>query len=84
MLLYDAAGRQTSRPTPPGNQLHYYRELHQAVTAKGPNPVPPHQILAVMAVIDAGRRSAKTGRRTEPALSQKERKHWNYPVKRRI
>lgn len=68
MVLYDAAGRQTSRPTPPGDQLCYYRELHQAVTGKGPNPVPPQQILAVMAVIDAGRRSARSGRRTELQL----------------
>ena len=76
MLLYDAAGRQTSRPTPPGDQLGYYRELHQAVTAKGPNPVPPQQILAVMAVIDAGRRSAQTGHRTELELFPAERQHW--------
>ena len=48
----------------------------QAITAGGPNPVPPHQILAVMAVIDAGRLSAQTGRRTELALSPEERKHW--------
>ena len=75
MLLYDADGRQTSRPTPPGNQLRYYRELHQAITADGPNPVPPQQILAVMAVIDAARLSAQTGRRTELALSPKERRH---------
>ena len=77
MLLYDAAGRPTSRPTPPGNQLCYYRELHQAITTQGPNPTPPQQILAVMAVIDAGRRSAQTGHRTELALSPEERQHWN-------
>ena len=77
MHLYDAAGRQTSIPTPPGNQLHYYRDLQQAITAKGPNPVPPQQILGVMAVIDAGRLSAQTGGRTELALSPEERKHWD-------
>lgn len=77
MLLYDAAGRQTSRPTPPGDQLRYYRELQQAIAAKGPNPTPPHQILGVMAVIDAGRRSAQTGCRTELALSPDERKDWD-------
>jgi len=77
MLLYNADGRQTSLPTPPGDQLRYYRELRQAITAGGPNPVPPHQILAVMAVIDAGRLSAQTGRRTELALSPEERKHWD-------
>jgi predicted dehydrogenase len=79
MLLYDAAGRQTCRATPPGNQLRYYRELHRAITAEGPNPVPPHQILAVMAVIDAARLSAQTGRRTELALSPEERKHCTQP-----
>ena len=79
MLLYDAAGRQQSPLTPPGNQLQYYRELTQAITADGPNPVPPHQILAVMAVIEAAQRSAQTGRRTELALSSDERAQWNNP-----
>ncbi|MCB0933465.1 MAG: oxidoreductase [Mycobacterium sp.] len=79
MLLYDASGRQQSLPTPPGNQLQYYRELTQAITADGPNPVPPHQILAVMAVIEAAQRSAQTGRRTELALSSDERAQWNNP-----
>jgi len=82
MLLYDAAGRQKSLSTPPGNQLRYYRELHEAIAAAGPNPVPRHQILAVMAVIDAGRRSARTGRRTELALSPEERRHWDHPADR--
>lgn len=82
MLLYDTAGRQHSLPTPPGDQLQYYRELTQAITADGPNPVPPHQILAVMAVIEAGQQSAQTGCRTEPALSLEERAHRNYPVNR--
>lgn len=77
MLLYDTAGRQTSLPTPPGNQLRYYRELHQAITGQGPNPVLPRQILSVMAVIDAGRRAAQTGCRTELALSPQERQNWN-------
>ncbi len=73
MLLYDAAGRRHFLPTPAGDQLQYYRELTRAITADGPNPVPPHQILAVMAVIEAAQRSAQTGRRTELALSPDER-----------
>ncbi len=63
--LYDATGAHRRLPTPPGDQLQYYRELQRAMTAGGPNPVPPQQILAVMAVIEAARMSAHTGRRTE-------------------
>lgn len=71
--LYDADGTHRRHPTPPGDQLQYYRELHRAITAGGPNPVPPHQILGVMAVLDAARISAGTGRRTELALTADER-----------
>lgn len=74
--LYDAAGAHRRCPTPPGDQLQYYRELQRAITAGGPNPVPPQQILAVMAVIEAARISAHTGRRTELSLTPDERANW--------
>lgn len=76
MLLYDAAGGQKSIPTPPGDQLQYYRELTQAITTGGPNPVPPQQILAVMAVVEAAALSAQTGRRAELALLPDELTQW--------
>lgn len=41
MLLYDAAGRQQSPLTPPGNQLQRHRELTLAMTADGPNAILP-------------------------------------------
>ena len=77
MLLYDAAGRRHSLPTPAGDQLQYYREVTRAITGDGPNPTSPQQILAVMAVVDAARESARTGHRAELALSQDERAHWD-------
>lgn len=74
--LYDAAGAHRRRPTPPGDQLQYYRELQRAISVGGPNPVPPQQILAVMAVIEAAQTSARTGRRSELALTPDERALW--------
>ena len=77
MLLYDADGRQYRLPTPSGDQLQYYREVGQAISTGGPNPTPSQQILAVMAVVDAARESARTGCRTALPLSQEERAHWD-------
>lgn len=76
LLLYDRSGTPRTISTPAGDQLQYYRLLHQAIARGGPNPVPPHQALAVMAVLDAAVESARTGRRTPLALAADERALW--------
>jgi predicted dehydrogenase len=41
-----------------GDYPAYYRQLRDAILGRGPNPVPPQEALAVMRLLDAGRRSA--------------------------
>ncbi|MFW0794952.1 oxidoreductase [Gordonia sp. CPCC 205515] len=77
LILYDADGASSTMPTPPGDQLQYYRLLQRAIALGDPNPVPPHQALGVMAVIEAAVTSARTGRRTELALTADERALWS-------
>lgn len=75
--LYAAAGPATAAPLPRGDYPAYYAAIHAALRDGGANPVPPHQALAVMAVIDAARRSARSGRRTGLQLTATERAAWN-------
>jgi len=52
-ILYDGAtGNQTEIPVPVGNESAYYTGIREAVFGRQPNPVPPEQALAVMAVLE--------------------------------
>jgi len=53
-----------SRPVEgvPGDYLAYYAAIRDALSGHGPNPVPPKEALAVMALIDLAQRSAAEGR----------------------
>ena len=44
-----------------GNYQAFYAGLCEALRAGGPNPVPPEQAIAVMAILDAGIASARDG-----------------------
>ena len=57
----------------PGDQSRYYAAIAAAIHGEGENPVPPAQAAAVVAVIEAARRSAAEGRMVEPAFSAEER-----------
>lgn len=61
LALFDAQGRRNSMRAPRGDYRRYYAALRDAVLAKGPNPVPPAEALAVMAVIEAGIASRQRG-----------------------
>ncbi|MDP3803456.1 MAG: oxidoreductase [Brevundimonas sp.] len=61
-----ATGRRESVPGPPGDYRAFYDRVAKALTAGGPNPVPPDQALAVMEVLEAGTESAR--RRAEVRL----------------
>lgn len=76
MTVYDGAGEARALPTPAGDQLQYYVQLQRAIAAGGPNPVMPHEALGVMAVIEAGLESARTGAGVAPALTAGERSAW--------
>lgn len=65
LVLYD--GEQSrGLPTLPGDQRDFYRGVAAAVRGEGPNPVMPHEALAVMALIDAGLQSSAERRAIEP------------------
>ena len=55
-----------------GDQRGYYIALREALLGRAPNPVPPEQGAAVMAIIEAGFRSDKEGRRVVPDLTEEE------------
>ena len=46
----------------PGDYPAYYAAIRDALLGHGPNPVPPHEALAVMELIDLAARSAAEGR----------------------
>jgi len=61
---------------PPGNYPAYYAALREAIAGGGEPPVTAAQGCAVMAVLEAGERSAAEGRVVAPDLSPAERLAW--------
>jgi predicted dehydrogenase len=52
-ILYDGAtGEQTEIPAPIGDETAYYVGIREALLGRQPNPVPPEEALAVMAVLE--------------------------------
>ena len=49
----------------PGAHMAYFAGVAQAIRGQGPNPVPPEEALAVMALIELGLRSAAEHRELE-------------------
>jgi predicted dehydrogenase len=58
--LPDGSTQTQNVPNLPGDYLAFYREVCAAIGGRGTNPVPAAQALQVMAVIDAGTKSAGT------------------------
>jgi predicted dehydrogenase len=50
----------------PGRYRQFYASVRDAIHGKAPNPVPPREAAAVMAIIEAAVSSAESGRRTKP------------------
>lgn len=73
LLAYAPDGTVREVPAAPGDQRGFYAGVAAALAGDGPNPVPPAQALAVMAVVEAGRVSAATGARVGLALTTAER-----------
>ena len=61
LRLWDADGERPPRPALSGDQRQIYRQMAAAVRGDAPSPTSSAEILAVMAVLDAGRRSAREG-----------------------
>lgn len=76
LLVYDASGRAREIPAVAGDQRRYYAQVAEALTGAGPNPVPPHQALAVMAVIEAAIKSSDLAAAVPLDLTDEERAAW--------
>jgi predicted dehydrogenase len=76
-VLYDGAtGETRAIKAARGDQRGYYVALREALHGRAPNPVPPQQGAAVMAIIEAALRSEAEGRRVIPDLIEDEREAW--------
>jgi predicted dehydrogenase len=76
-VLYEGAtGATRTVKAARGDQRGYYVALREALLGRAPNPVPPQQGATVMAIIEAGLRSEKDGRRVIPELANEERAAW--------
>jgi predicted dehydrogenase len=76
-VFYDGAtGDTRALKAARGDQRGYYVTLREALLGRAPNPVPPQQGATVMAIIEAGLRSEKDGRRVIPELTNEERAAW--------
>jgi predicted dehydrogenase len=65
--------------TPPGDYRRYYAAIRDAIRGAGALPVTPTQATALMAVIEAGLRSADSGRTVIPDITDAERAAWEPP-----
>jgi predicted dehydrogenase len=63
---WDESGKESNYPSCGGDQRVFYKEIAGAVRGEVLNPTPAPQILAVMAVIEAGIRSSSEGRTIVP------------------
>lgn len=73
-LVYDGSGHAPStRPVPSGDYRDLYAQVRDAIVAGGPNPVPPAQAVAVMAVLETAARSSEAGRTLTVPLTDEER-----------
>jgi len=76
--LYEgASGNSRTLKAARGDQRGYYIALRDALLGKTTNPVPPEQGATVMAIIEAGFRSDKEGRRVIPELTKEDRAAWS-------
>lgn len=63
---WDESGSEFLEPACRGDQSAFYRQIAAAVRGEAANPTPAPQILAVMAVIEAGIRSSRAGKTVVP------------------
>lgn len=74
LRLFPGDGAPHDVAVPDGDQRAFYGGLCEAVLAGTPAPVTDVQALAVMAVLEAGTASARSGRATVPELDEEERR----------
>ncbi len=71
--IFDGASGETELlAAADGDYRRYYEGVRDAIRGEGPNPVPPAEAIAVMAVIAAGEDSVAIGRTMPPPLTEAE------------
>jgi predicted dehydrogenase len=81
IFVADESAPRVEIPAPAGNWLAYYEAIREAVRSGGEPPVTPAQATTVMAVIEAGLRSAVDRTAVEPTYTEAERSAWR-PIAR--
>jgi predicted dehydrogenase len=76
LLIAGEAASPAEVAAPAGNYLGYYLALRDALRGEAEPPVTPGQAATVMAIIEAGMRSAEEGRRVAPEYTDAERSAW--------
>lgn len=71
--LYRGDEEPEEIPAPAGDYLRYYAALRDALLGRGPNPVPPEQAVAVMAVLETAAKAAEAGLPLTLPLTAEER-----------
>lgn len=80
LLLWDASGTMRSIDAERGDQRRFYQCLVTALKDGTPPPVQAHEIIAVMAVIEAGRISSVRNSAAALDLTNTERAAWAAPA----
>lgn len=76
-LVIERPDSSIHEPVPAGDQRRFYAGVRDALRGISPNPVPPIQALAVMAVVEAGIASSREGRTIALPLTEAERAAYN-------
>ncbi len=74
VLVDGASGRETDTPGPHGDYRQFYVRLRDALHGAAGNPVPPEQMIPVIAVLEAAVRSATDGRALSLPLTEAEKR----------
>ena len=72
-ILYDGTTGKQTRYLSVGNESAYYVGIREAVLGRQPNPVPPEEALAVMAVLERSFEAAAKGQVLTLQLTDQER-----------
>jgi predicted dehydrogenase len=78
-VFYNGAdGTVTEVPLPQGDQRQYYSGIRDAIRNQVPNPVPPAQAIAVMAVLETAIESSAKGQWVSLPLTEQERAAYGF------
>jgi len=79
-LLFDSSGVAREMKVPRGDYCQFYLQFRDAVAGAAPNPVPPPQAIAVMAVVKTAIQSSTAGRALPLSLTDDERRAFEASV----